>query len=123
MAETRELSQSTEPYQVAYSAIMDGHGKRFTVHAVGLNKTRGYQTFFQIDPILILPPQIDFVNIPPSGIALQQVENFHVQLTMVAASVAGQPQWTVDVHDTKGRHTVRIQGAEVPTINFPAAEN
>ncbi|MFM0350349.1 hypothetical protein [Paraburkholderia sp. RL17-347-BIC-D] len=117
MTDARELGQSVKPYQLNYSAILDKDGKRFTVHATGLNRTGGYRPFFQVDPALILPPQVDFINIPPTGITNEMITHFHAELTMVAASVLGQQQWSVVVHDTEGQHIVEIEGAKRPEID------
>lgn len=112
---TRELSGSAVALSVNYAAYMDADGKRFTVHAQGMNRTSGFRTFLQVDPRLILPAQADFVNIPPSGVVLEVLTPFHVTLTMVAAAVMGEQQRTIIVHDSQGSHTVTI--ADTPRGN------
>jgi hypothetical protein len=105
----RMLDGSVAPMSAAYTATMHPDGKRFTIRATGENPTTGYKTFLQVDPILILPEQVDFVNIKPTGMAGQMISPFDVELTLVANSILGQPQRGVIVHDTNGGHSIPIQ--------------
>jgi hypothetical protein len=104
----RELSHSVPPLGVSYSAHFEPDGKRFTVYAVGHNRTTGFKTFFQVDPELILPAIVDFINIPPTGPAGNVILPFAVQITLVAATVLGGQQKIVTVHDVGGSHSVPI---------------
>lgn len=109
MLDERQLTGSTMPCDVHYSAQMHASGRRFTVYATGHNRSTGYKTFLQVDPALILPAQLDFVNIPPSGPAGKIVLPFRVELTMAASTVLGQEQKVVVIHDAEGSHAIPIQ--------------
>jgi hypothetical protein len=105
----RQISDSSKPLSVVYAAHFDPDQKRFTVFANGLNLTTSYRTFLEVDPEMILPAIVDFVNIKPTGVVGQLVTPFSVQLTLVAASVLGEAQRTVTVHDLDGPHQIPIE--------------
>jgi hypothetical protein len=105
----RTLNDSVPPLDVSYSARFEKDNIRFTIYAVGHNRTTGFRTFFQVDPAFILPAIVDFINIPPSGIVLQVVTPFSAHITMAAASIFGEKQHAVTIHDVSGSHSIPIQ--------------
>jgi hypothetical protein len=108
----RELSNTVLPLNVTYKAVFDEDKKRFTVHAFGFNNTTGYKTFFQVDPRLILPAIVDFINLKPTGMVGEMITPFHVQIGMVAAdSVFGENQQIVTINDIEGDHQIQIEDA------------
>jgi hypothetical protein len=74
------------------------------LQAVGVNPTSGYTTFFRIGPELIHPPIIYFINIPPSGAALQCLTPFKASIAL---------KWTgfrsVTVKDIGGTHHIEVE--------------
>jgi hypothetical protein len=74
------------------------------VSATGANATGEFHTYLRIDPKEILPPQIDFVNIPPKGITHPLVTPFHVHLAVkLPDSIKA-----ITIVDAEGPHHVTI---------------
>jgi hypothetical protein len=102
MAHTRSVKPAEGP---EYTATREIFEKGFVqVQATGKNTTTGYHTALAIDPGLAPPVALEFVNLPPSGVAADHITPFTVSI--VVRYEAGQT--SVPIHDTDGLRQVKI---------------
>jgi hypothetical protein len=75
------------------------------VTARGANRSTGFHVFLRIDPAQIAPPELDFVNLPPTGIVAPVIVPFSVGTTLKYPLNVE----FVTIHDTRGSHRVPIE--------------
>jgi hypothetical protein len=89
----------------AYDAVLvDGI---VYVFAFGENPTSGWKNYFQKSPITIYPPQLAFIQDPPSGVALQVVTTFWAMTSFLYDESLDRK--SVIVTDAKGSNTIAIR--------------
>lgn len=80
------------------------HSSAILVTATGENRTGGWRTHFEIEPTLLPPVRLKFVNCPPTGISTDKITPFDVHI-----SITGIPhQKEITIDDTEGSHHVKI---------------
>lgn len=80
-------------------------GDKLTVYAKGMNNTSGWKNELTVLPIDIYPPEFQFTQKRPDGIALQVITKFEVKIEAKAA----KPVESIIVHDANGKHKVEVK--------------
>jgi hypothetical protein len=89
-----------------YSAVRDAE-EVITVTAKGQNPTAGWRNALVVSPRRIYPPQLEFRQKAPDGMAAQVITDYSVSLPYPIAD--GREQSSVTVIDAEGVHRVPVQ--------------
>jgi hypothetical protein len=94
---TKELGRAKYRAQQVPGAVV--------IFAEGWHPTGGYRDFFEQSPLDIYPPQFILWQVPPAGVATQQITPFVIWVMFGASETVE----TVTVSDADGNHDVKVK--------------